>query len=115
MKKILFLLLALLTAVFTSTDDVNLRAFQRGEIDKLGLVNAGGVGYTYENLDNVLLVQTDSNRLGNTFQKIARNFLYRPNYTAKIFIIYAKDTRDEVWLNSFLEDVDRSKIQILNV
>lgn len=94
----------------SKTSKENLEAFCREEIDVLGLVNSGGVGYTYQNCDNVLLIQADRNSLGISFQKLGRVLLYRPDYEAKMIILYAKDTVDEMWVKELISDLDANKI-----
>lgn len=99
----------------SKTNKDNLEKFIRGEIDILAMVNAGGVGYTFNNVDNVLIIQADSNKNGLSLQKVCRSLIYRPNYTAKIYILYSKDTVDKSWVFSLLEDLDKSKIKHFNL
>ena len=58
----------------SKTDDILLKKFLEGKIDKLACVNAGGVGYTYRNVDNFVITQINSNGKGDSTQKIAENF-----------------------------------------
>lgn len=44
-----------------------------------------------------------------------RSLIYRPNYTAKIYILYAKDTVDKKWVFSLLEDLDSNKVKHYNL
>lgn len=92
------------------TDDTNLKKFINKEIDQLSLVNSGGVGFTYENVDNLIIVQTDSNKKGNITQKIARSLLYQKDFHANIYIIYIKGTVDEEWKNKALSEFNANKI-----
>ena len=55
-------------------DDKDLQAFLDGKIDKLACVNAGGVGFTYRDVDNFVIVQVNSDNKGDATQKIAENF-----------------------------------------
>lgn len=95
----------------SKTNDKNLQAFLNNEIDKLSLVNSGGTGYTYKNLQNVIITQCDSNKLGNTSQKAGRVLLKEVDKVATIFVICCEDTVDKRWVNSFLENYDKSKIK----
>ena len=52
-------------------DDKDLQAFLEGKIDKLACVNAGGVGFTYRDVDNFVIVQVNSDGKGDATQKIA--------------------------------------------
>lgn len=94
----------------SKTDNENLEAFCKSEIDILGLVNAGGIGYTYQNCDNVLLVQADRNSLGQSWQKLGRILIYRPDYEAKMIILYAKDTVDELWVRELVSDLKKERV-----
>lgn len=99
----------------SKTNKENLNKFVNEEINTLALVNAGGVGYTFHNIDNVLIIQADSNKNGLSLQKVARSLIYRPNYIAKIYILYAKDTVDKKWVFSLLEDLDSNKVKHYNL
>ena len=58
------------------------------------MVNSGGVGFTFEGVESVLLMQIDSNKTGLSTQKIARSLLKQGNKTVKIFILVLDDTQD---------------------
>ena len=58
----------------SKTDDILLKKFLEGKIDKLACVNAGGVGYTYRGVNNFVITQINSNGKGDSTQKIAKNF-----------------------------------------
>ena len=99
----------------SKTNKDNLNKFLNEEIDTLALVNSGGVGYTFQNIDNVLVIQADSNKNALSLQKICRSLIYRPNYTAKIYILYSKDTVDKKWVFSLLEDLNSNKVKHYNL
>lgn len=88
----------------SKTTDDKLKLFMDGKLDTLACVNAGGVGLTYENVDNFVIVQVNSNKRGDITQKIARALLLQKDYKANIYVFYVKDTVDELWLNNLLED-----------
>tara|TARA_R100001377_G_scaffold85310_1_gene71501 strand:+ start:33009 stop:34322 length:1314 start_codon:yes stop_codon:yes gene_type:complete len=94
----------------SKTDNTKLLQFQKDEIDTIAMVNTGGTGYTYKNLDNLILVQCDSDKNGSTSQKICRTLLSQKNYIAKIWLLCIKDTQDEVWVQRTLASFDKSKI-----
>lgn len=62
----------------SQTDDILLKKFLEGKIDKLACVNAGGVGYTYRDVDNFVITQINSNGKGDSTQKIAEKLLAKP-------------------------------------
>ena len=55
-------------------DDKDLQVFLEGKINTLACVNAGGVGFTYRDVDNFVIVQVNSDNKGDATQKIAENF-----------------------------------------
>ncbi len=97
-----------------NTEDEDLKKFVNGEINKIAMVNKGGTGYTYTNIDYLIMTQVDSDNNGLTSQKIARTLLEQGDYKACIWIICLQDTRDEFWLASTLESFDKDKIEYIN-
>jgi superfamily II DNA or RNA helicase len=98
----------------SKTDDKDLQDFQNGKIDKLACVNAGGVGFTYRNVDNFVIVQVNSNNKGDSTQKIARSLVLQEGYVANIYIICVIDTVDEKWVTKVLENFDKSRVQYVD-
>ena len=84
-------------AYHSKTSNVNLQRFIEGKISTLACVNAGSLGTTFKNVDNLIVVQADSNQTGGTTQKLGRALVKQKNYKAKIYILYFKDTIDETW------------------
>ena len=95
-------------------NDSDLKLFQNDEINKIAMVNSGGIGFTYKRLDHLILIQCDSDRNRITSQKICRILLKQKDYKANIWIICLKDTQDEKWVNSTLQNFDQSKIKYVN-
>ena len=96
-----------------NSDDKDLKRFIDGEINKIAMVNKGGTGYTYSQIDNLIMTQVDSDNNGLTSQKIARTLLEQGDYKACIWIICLEDTQDVVWLNSTLQNFDRTKVEYI--
>lgn len=94
----------------SKTDSSALEAFKKEEINILSLVNKGGVGHTYKNVQNFIITQVDTDKKGNTTQKIARSLLKQKDYIANIYIFYIKDTVDEEWLNKALKDFNPQNV-----
>lgn len=86
----------------SKTTDKDFLLFQEGKINILACVNQGGVGNTYINVDNFVIVQINSNQKGDATQKIARSLVLQHNYKANIYIFYVKDTVDELWKDKVL-------------
>jgi superfamily II DNA or RNA helicase len=98
----------------SKTTNEDLKKFQSGEIDTIAMVNSGGIGFTYKNIDHLILIQADSDKNGMTSQKISRVLLEQINYKATIWIICLKNTQDEKWVASTLENFNKEKIKYIN-
>lgn len=93
------------------TTDEYYKKFNNKEINNLVLVNKGGVGETYKDVDGCILIDVNSS---NTIiqQKIMRTAVFRNNYIADIQILISKNTIQEEWILRSLYDIDKSKIII---
>ena len=98
----------------SKTDDKDLQKFISGEIDEIAMVNAGGTGFTYKEIDHLVLVQADSNKNGLTLQKISRTLMKQKNYKATIWIVLLNGTQDAKWVESTLKSFDKNKINYLH-
>jgi superfamily II DNA or RNA helicase len=100
----------------SKTDDTDLNLFRQKKIDKLALVNSGGTGFTYQDLDHLLLIQVDSDSNGITTQKLTRTLLAQgSSYKANIIILYLKGTKDEDWMPRALARFDISKTEHISL
>ena len=95
-------------------DDGDLQKFIKGEIPQLSCVNAGGVGYTYRNVDNLVVAQVNSNGKGDSTQKIARSLVLQEGYEATIYLFYVARTVDEDWVKKVLKDFDPDKVEYIS-
>lgn len=98
----------------SKTDDKDLIKFQNNKIDRIAMVESGGTGFTYTGIDHLILVQADSNRNGQTSQKIARTLLKQKDYYATVWVICLNQTVDYEWVMSTLNDFDFSKIEFID-
>jgi len=89
----------------------SLLRFQNKDIEELVMVNKGGTGFTYKEIDHLIIVQCDSDKNGLTSQKICRTLLSQGKYKANIWILCVMNTRDEVWIESTLNSFDKDKIK----
>lgn len=98
----------------SKTDDKHMNAFINEEIEKIACVNAGGVGFTYRNVQNFIIGQADSDKKGLTTQKITRSMLEQgDDYVAQIWILSLIDTQDQKWVESTLASFDMSKVSFV--
>ena len=103
---------ALCKNVYHSTSgDVALTKFHKGKIDVLSMVNSGSIGHTFENVDNILIVQVNSNKSGTVSQKLARGLLLKEGHVANIYMIYCNDTVDKSWFDKAVADMNDDKIK----
>lgn len=97
----------------SKTDNSDLDAFISGRTNKIAMVNKGGTGYTYTDVDNLVVTQVDSDQNGLTSQKIARTLLKQGKYEATIWLLCLKETKDEDWLASTLSSFNKDKITVM--
>lgn len=95
----------------SKTDDIALNKFIDGKINTLACVNAGGVGFTFRDVKNFVIVQVNSDKKGDATQKIARSLVLQDNYVANIYILVAAGTIDEKWKDKVLEGFDMEKVE----
>ena len=96
----------------SKTDDEKLKKFEKGRLKTLGMVNTGGVGFTFKNVDHFVIVQANSNKKGDITQKIARSLLHQgADYIADIHIICLEDTQDKTWVEKALSKFNSKKVQ----
>lgn len=100
----------------SGTNKDKLNAFIKKEIDSLFCVNAGGTGFTYEGIDNLILLQATSDNTGSTSQKLTRTLLEQGGeYKGNIWIICLEDTKDYDWLRKALEGFNQDKIKYVSI
>lgn len=100
----------------SKTDNKYLREFIEGKVDELSLVNAGGTGVTYKNINHLIISQSDSDNNGLTSQKIARALLEQgKDYKANIWILSLLGTEDTKWVSRTLSRFDLSKVRFIKL
>jgi len=98
----------------SKTNVYDLKKFTNNQIDTITMVNAGGVGFTYKDIDHLVITQVNSDRNGDILQKISRSLLKQKDYKATIWILVLEGTSDERWVQSVLENFDNTKIHYYN-
>ncbi len=97
----------------SKTDDKAVQKFIKGDSDDIVMVNAGGIGWTYRDVDHLVMVQADSDKNGSTSQKIARTLLDQKDYKATVWLLCLVGTQDEKWIESALENFDKNKVEYI--
>lgn len=97
----------------SKTSDTDYLKFQNEKINRLSLVNMASVGTTFRNMDNCVLVGTNS-KAKNFEQKFCRILLPRDNYIAQVYIVCALNTRDEDWVKEAVSNLDPKNINYIN-
>ena len=93
----------------------SLDKFQNKEINKLAMVRSGSVGYTYEGVEFVLIMQMDSNKTGLSTQKLARSLLKEGDKKVKVFIIALDKTQDMNWISDSLRGFSKKRLSLERV
>ena len=91
----------------------NLKKFQDGEINQLGLVQLASQGVTFKNLDTVVITNINSNS-ENLFQKLGRTLLQEESKVSQIYILCTNEEFQKKWLLTALKDIPREKITYKN-
>lgn len=91
----------------------NLKKFQDGEINQLGLVQLASQGVTFKNLDTVVITNINSNS-ENLFQKLGRTLLQEESKVSKIYILCTDESFQKKWLLAALADIPKEKITYKN-
>lgn len=99
----------------SKSDNKYLQKFIDGSINEIAMVNAGGTGFTYKEINHLVIVQSDSDKNGLTIQKICRSLLTQKKYKAQIWMLCLNNTQDEIWVNSVLEKLDKTKIEHIKI
>jgi superfamily II DNA or RNA helicase len=86
-----------------------LKDFINGNINQLATVNMISMGITIPNLKSILFNQIKSGE-NLAIQQAMRAFNPENNRIASIYVVYLKNTQDEVWVRSSLKGFESNKI-----
>ena len=98
----------------SKTDETKYNMFQKEEINRLALVNMASIGTTFRNMNNCVIVGTNS-KAKNFEQKFCRILIPRENYKAEIYILCAVNTQDEKWVTSAIQNLNPDNIRYINI
>jgi superfamily II DNA or RNA helicase len=94
-------------------NDSDYNDFVNQKINKLAVIDSLNEGDNIPLLDKSIIVQLKSNP-APLIQRIGRNIRLRDNHRAVIYILVAKDTQDEIWLESAINKIDSNNIKYFN-
>lgn len=93
----------------SKTTDFNLNRFQNKEINLLGCVDALNEGKNITDVDTAIIIGLDSN-YKNTIQRLGRISRFSKNKIAKLYIIYCKNTQEELWMYEAISTIDKKRV-----
>lgn len=93
----------------SKSSDEALNKFEKQEINILGCVDALNEGKNITNVDTAIIIGLDSN-YKNLIQRLGRICRFKEGKKAILYIVYAVDTQERVWVESALQDIDKSRI-----
>ena len=94
----------------SKADKSSLEDFKEGKINKLSVISMISMGITIPNLKVAVFNQLKSVE-SLCIQQTMRAMNLQGKSKAKIYIVYLKDTQDEVWMTSALQGFEKTKIQ----
>ena len=94
----------------SKTSDTAYNLFKEERISRMSCVKAINEGHNFPGLDVGIIGQLNSKEK-DLVQRIGRFVRYRPGYEAHMYIVVSEGTQDEKWLESALENFDKSKIE----
>jgi superfamily II DNA or RNA helicase len=97
-------------AQFHSKSKNTLEKFQNEEVNKLSVISMISMGVTLPNLKVAIFNQLKSVE-ALALQQAARVLNLEDGTNAQIFIVYLKDTQDEIWLKDAIKGFDNSKVK----
>lgn len=88
----------------------NLNKFNEELINKLSVVDKVDMGVTINNLKHIVVQQLNSNP-DSSIQKFLRACNYEDGKKAYIYVLYYRNTVDELWVKNALKNINKDKIQ----
>ena len=94
----------------SKSDKDSLKQFSEGKIDKLSVVSMVSMGVTIPNLKVAVFNQLKSGE-NLAVQQAMRTMNMEKGKKATIYIVYLRNTQDEVWMRSALKGFESKKIK----
>lgn len=96
----------------SKSDKSTIEDFKDGKINKLGVVSMVSMGVTIPNLKTAIFNQIKSGE-NMAIQQSMRTMNMEGGKKATIWIVYLKETQDEVWIRSAIKGFEKDKIKWL--
>lgn len=96
----------------SKSESTNFEAFEKDKIQKLAVIGMVSMGVTIPNLKHVVFNQTQSSE-NDCIQKAMRTMNIEKGKVAQVYMIYLKNTQDEVWMRSAIEGFEKEKIKFI--
>jgi superfamily II DNA or RNA helicase len=89
-------------------------AFKNEAINRLSCVKSLDEGHNLPNIDSGIIGQLNSGEK-QLVQRIGRTIRFRPGHEAHLYIVVSESTQDEKWLETAIENLDKSKIEYVRI
>ncbi len=93
----------------SKTNNKDFDDFANKKINILSVVNSLNVGVNLPDIDKAIICQVQSKER-HLIQRIGRVVRWRENTTARIYILYYKNTVDENWTMNAIRNIDKKNI-----
>ena len=71
-------------------------------------------GHNFPGIDSGIIGQLNSKEK-DLVQRIGRLIRFRPGHEAHLYIVVSEGTQDEKWLETAIENLDKSKIEYVRI
>jgi superfamily II DNA or RNA helicase len=93
----------------SETNRDSLKLFKENKINKLGVVNALNQGANVGVVDEIVIVQLNSNPR-HLIQRIGRGIRFKSGHKCRVTILVYKDTVDEDWFNIVISNLNKNLV-----
>lgn len=93
----------------SKTNSASLKLFKENKINKLGVVNALNQGANVGVVDEIVIVQLNSNPR-HLIQRIGRGIRFKSGHKCRITVLVYKDTVDEEWFNIVISNLNKNLV-----
>lgn len=102
------------TFYHSKSGDTHYNNFKAELINRLSCVKAVNEGHNFPGVDSGIIGQLNSKEK-DLVQRIGRLIRFRPGHEAHLYIVVSESTQDEKWLETAIENLDKSKIEYVRI